>query len=173
MANVSRVTTDSIGQFKEIGNDINEQILQHMKRSATMGSIELRNNTMIVLRGQRHGRVYNVPNTGRVKYNKRTHTATVTYRKYTASAPNEAPAVRTGIFRLSWKENAEIERDGYVVRSQVRSNVRVGKGGQYLLGDILEDGTSRMLPRHYKGQVLEKSKPTIMRHYKNFQYIPH
>lgn len=115
------------GKWNLISNSIKHQMASRAYRSAN----ELRNASQLVLRGQRSGRRYNVPGTGRLKYYKRdtdpvgivyhrrnsknhqagtaslvyrhkAGTATITYRKYTASAPGEPPAVRTGAFRMSW-----------------------------------------------------------------------
>lgn len=108
---------------------------------------ELRNSALVVLRGQRSGRVYRVPG-------KKTH--------YTASAPGEPPAVRTGLFRISWQPVALKEGDTYI--SRVESDKRTDNG-KYLLGEILEDGTSRMAPRPYQDQILEDAEPKIERIY--------
>lgn len=114
-----------------------------------------------VLRGQRHGRRYIVPGTGRVHYNKRKHTAKITYTYYTASAPGEPPAVRTGAFRMSWLPEVNITGDAdFKVTSKIESGIKVGKG--YLLGDILEEGTQRMAPRPYKEQVQDKALNEIV-----------
>ena len=116
-------------------------IRHQMASRAYRASNELRNASQLVLRGQRSGRQYNVPGTGRMKYykkdsdpvglvyhrrNSKNHkagtasliykhkagTATITYKKYTASAPGEPPAVRTGAFRMSWMPKTNIETAG-------------------------------------------------------------
>ena len=111
---------------------------------------ELRNSSLEILRGQRHGRRYRVPG-------KKTH--------YTASAPGEPPAARTGLFRISWQPTALKEGDTYI--SRVESDRRVGKNGKYLQGEILEDGTpgGRMKPRPYQDKILEHAEPKIVRIY--------
>ena len=155
-----------MSEIKYIAEDIENQILHHMMRAGTKGSVELKNASMLVLRGQRHGRRYNVPGTGRVTYNKRNKTARVSYKQYTASAPGEPPAVRTGMFRLKWYPQTEITNGGRNVVSRIRNNIKVKNGR--LLGDILEEGTGRMAPRPYQEQVLAKALPKIRRYYKNF-----
>lgn len=144
---------------------IEQQILYHMVRCGTLASNELRNNSLQVLRGQRHGRTYRVPGTGRVHYDKKNKTATISYRTYTASAPGEAPAVRTGVFRTSWMPKTEVYGNGHQVVSMIESNIRVGRNQQYKLGDLLDEGTKRMAPRPYKKEIAEKSLPKIMRYY--------
>ena len=155
-----------MSELKYIVEDVEDQIITHMMRAGFKSSLELKNASLLVLRGQRHGRRYNVPGTGRVNYNKRNKTAKVSYRKYTASAPGEAPAVRTGAFRLGWMPQTRVTENGRVVTSSIRNSQRVDNGE--LLGDILEHGTSRMAPRPYKKRVLEKAMPKIRRHYTNF-----
>ena len=113
----------------------------------------LRNSSAKVLRGQRSGRRYRVPGTGRLSYNKKSKTATVSYRYYTASAPGEAPAVRTGTLRSSLGRYTAI------------------KGGEYIGGirsfqnyaNYLEDGTSKMAPRPFHDRTIEGAEPEINR----------
>lgn len=155
-----------MSEIKHIKEDIEDQIIAHMMRAGNLSSIELKNASMLVLRGQRHGRRYNVPGTGRVRYNKRDKTARVTHKQYTASAPGEPPAVRTGAFRLGWMPQTKIEDGGKTIISRIRNSQRVADG--HLLGDILEKGTGRMAPRPYQEKVLAKALPKIRRHYTNF-----
>lgn len=127
-------------------------------------SNELTNATAKVLAGQRHGRRYVVPGTGRVTYNKKNKTRKITHKYYTASAPGEPPAVRTGAFRMSWKRRTYIDgRSGNdrVIHAVAESDLRVKNG--MLLGNILEDGTRRMAPRPYKQRVIDMATPKIKR----------
>jgi hypothetical protein len=139
---------------------------------AYRASNELTNAIGFILRGQRSGRVYNVPGTGRVKYNKRTKTATITYRKYTASAPGEAPANRTGIFRLSWRRrNYVTNRNGNdrVIHAVTESDYRVKSksgGSSYLLGEILENGLGRIEKRPFKQRTIDRAMPAVIRIYR-------
>ena len=114
-------------------------------------SNELRNAALYVLRGQRSGRVYRVP---------------FTKKKYTASAPGESPAVRTGIFRLSWGIHNYIKKNGtqFEAIASIESNIKAGK---YLLGDILENGTGKMAKRPYKQKVKNMAMPKIREIFKN------
>jgi len=108
-------------------------------------SNELRNASLIVLRGQRSGIKYKIP---------------FTKREYTASAPGESPANRTGIFRLSWGTHVRVEKSGNDLKAvaSIESNVKVGG---HLLGDILEEGTKRMKSRPYKQAVRDRAMPKI------------
>ena len=155
-------------EWQEISNSIKHQ----MASRAYRGANELRNASQLVLRGQRSGRRYIVPGTGRVKYNKRKHTASITYKKYTASAPGEPPAVRTGAFRMSWQPKTHVDNiagHAYSVVSSVESTQRTDNG-RYLLGEILEEGTGRMAPRPHHQRIQEKALPAIMRIY-NEPYV--
>jgi hypothetical protein len=126
-------------------------IQQEVASRTYRASNELRNAALFVLRGQRSGRMYRIPGTK------------VDYR---ASAPGEAPAVRTGIFRLSWGTRVHVEKKDTKYRcvASIESNVKVGK---YILGDLLEDGTRRMKPRPYKNPTKERATPKIKLIYKN------
>jgi len=109
-------------------------------------SNELKTASLYVLRGQRSGRIYRVPHTKKT---------------YQASAPGESPAVRTGIFRLSWKPKITTTEDGVI--AAIESDVMVGK---YNLGELLEGGTKKMAPRPYKEAIKARAMPKIMAIYK-------
>ena len=165
MANYSYV--DASTQIESAVREINTRITLGMRSRAYRASNELRNASQLVLRGQRSGRQYNVPGTGRVKYNKRNKTATITYRKYTASAPGEPPAVRTGAFRMSWQTETQANGSpttGFSVSSKIKSSTRTDNGS-HLLGQILEEGTSRMAPRPYQEKIQQKALPKIKKIY--------
>ncbi|WP_413778161.1 hypothetical protein [Caproicibacterium sp. XB1] len=105
---------------------------------------QLYNSTQIVLSGIRSGRIYRIPNT---------------VRRYTASAPGEAPAVRTGTFRASFHPTVETEENnGLTIHSQAKSGLSVSG---YLLGSILDEGTARMEARPFKDKVKERAAPEI------------
>lgn len=108
-------------------------------------SNELRNASLYVLRGRRSGKRYRVPNTK---------------QKYQASAPGEAPAMRTGAFRNSWRTHTRVEKRGTVIRA-VAAIVSDERAGGRLLGDMLENGTGKMKPRPYKQRVLDRALPRI------------
>ena len=148
--------------WEEIKNDIKNQLTSRGYRAAN----ELRNASQLVLRGQRSGRRYIVPGTGSVSYNKKKHTAKITYRYYTASAPGEPAAVRTGAFRGSWQRKSFVEGKGtdFTVVSQVESLTRTDNN-KYLLGEILENGTGRMSPRPHQERIQQKALPNILRIY--------
>lgn len=126
-----------------------------VKKRVTIGayriSNELRTASLYVLRGERSGRVYRVP---------------FTKKKYTASAAGESPAVRTGVFRLSWGINNHIRKNGkrFEMVSSIESKIKAGK---YLLGDILENGTGKMAKRPYKQKVINMAMPKIREIFKN------
>ena len=147
-----------------------ESIRHQMEGRSFRAANELRNASQLVLRGARSGKQYNVPGTGRMKYYKRDSkdgkhkagTATITYKKYTASAPGEPPAVRSGAFRASWRPTSKVVYGSYI--SRIESEQRTDNG-RYNLGEILEEGTKRMAPRPYKDKIVEKALPKIKRIY--------
>lgn len=78
------------------------------------------------------------------------------YHGYTASAPGEPPAMRTGAFRASWQPVVEASRD--VVQTRLES-------GNASLAAMLEHGTRRMAPRPYRQRILQQATPAILRLY--------
>lgn len=101
----------------------------------------LRNAELDVLKGTRSGRVYRKP------YSKAT---------YTASAPGEAPARRTGALRLNW--NGAV-RGGISSGNEVKITAELQSNQDY--SGYLEDGTPHMAARPYKDKIIEKATPEI------------
>lgn len=104
----------------------------------------IRNAELEVLRGKRSGRVYRKPHT-------KSH--------YTASAPGEPPARRTGNLRLNWNGTVESSStsSGLWVTAVLESQERYST--------YLENGTRRMAPRPFKQPISEKAMPEIERIY--------
>lgn len=104
----------------------------------------IRNAELEVLRGKRSGRIYRKPHT-------KSH--------YTASAPGEPPARRTGNLRLNWNGTVEssITCSGLRVTAVLESQERYST--------YLENGTRRMAPRPFKQPISEKAMPEIERIY--------
>ena len=135
----------------EIVEDITADIQQEMESRTYRASNELRNAALLVLRGQRSGRRYKVP--GTKKY-------------YTASAPGEPPAVRTGTFRNSWQPNPRFSGAFGVYWARIESDLRTDNG-KYTLGEILENGTpgGKIAPRPHHDRILAKAEPMIVKIY--------
>ena len=133
-----------------------ERVKGQMSSRSLRASNELMNAKNLVLRGRRNGRRYRVPNTR---------------RHYTASAPGEVPAVRTGQFRQQWDSKAfgvgGASDSTFEAHSQIESKVRTD-GGKFLLGEILEEGTpnGQMAPRPYQDKIVEKAEPKVVKIYK-------
>lgn len=142
-------------EVESMVNEVNAKITLGMKSRAYRVSNELRNASQLVLRGKRSGRRYRKPGTRAY---------------YTASAPGEPPAVRFGHFRASWQTKTEETGTGdslsvkAMIESSIRTDTRNGKS--YLLGQILEEGTSKTAPRPYKQKIQEKAKPKVLKIYK-------
>ena len=105
----------------------------------------LRNAELNVLKGQRSGKRYR-------KY---------PYKSmYTASAPGEPPARRTGNLRPHWN-------------GQVKKGVSSGNGVEIIAelesqepyAAALENGTSKMAPRPFVEKIKEEAAPEIQRIY--------
>lgn len=147
--------------LEEIANTVTTGVKQQMERRSYLAANELRNSALMVLRGQRSGRRYKVPGTFRRQRDKVTGKMR-NGRYYTASAPGEPPAVRTGTFRNSWQPEARVVFGSYI--SRISSDVRTDNG-QHNLGEVLENGTSRMAPRPHHDRIKQHAEPKILRIY--------
>lgn len=128
--------------FDKCISDSVESIRQQIHQRTYQAANELRNSALTILRGKGGGRTYRVPGTKRT---------------YTASAPGEVPAVRTGAFRNSWQPTAYAFGDSYI--SRITSDI--------FYAGWLEDGTpgGQMAPRPHHQKILEHAKPKIIRIY--------
>lgn len=136
---------------RQITNSIEKQMISRGYRVTN----EIRNGVMTTLKGQGHGRIYKVPGT--------------MHKHYTASAPGEVPANRTGAYRMSWRPATYVSGagGGLTVVSQCQSHHRVNG---YVLGDLLEGGTSKMAPRPHLKKIRDKVEPRAVRIY-NEPYV--
>lgn len=81
---------------------------------------------------------------------------------YTASARGQAPAIREGLYRDSWKVGEPHEDAGATVVT-VYSDLIVGTVRRWLLALLLELGTARMRPRPHIRPSIEDAKPDMIR----------
>lgn len=129
---------------------ITDQITDKMKSRGTRACNELVTAKNNVLRGQRSGRKYRKPNTNAF---------------YTASAPGEPPAVRTGQYRREWNEKTYATGGvgSLTVHAEIESTVRTD-GGRYNLGTLLEEGSDggKIAPRPHKDKIIEEAKPKVL-----------
>lgn len=111
-----------------------------MKSRAVRGSRALKNAELHILRGQRSGRVYRKPNTKRAKY--------------TASAPGEPPAARSGALYRSFRPVSNTQGSGPLsVKISIESNLHYA--------GYLEDGTKKMAARPYVEKIKQEAEPEI------------
>lgn len=159
---MSRVTIRIKGStIDEVIGTVSARIRHEMESRAWKAALELRNSSQIILRGQRSGRRYKVPGTYR-RQKDPTDGKAKNGRYYTASAPGEPPAVRTGTFRNSWQPSAHVTDKRYV--SKIESDVMTDNG-KYNLGEVLENGTKRMAPRPHHDRILQHAEQRIVRIY--------
>lgn len=121
--------------------EINRKVISRGVRAVNA----MRNAELEVLKGQRSGRVYRKP------HSKAT---------YTASAPGEPPARRTGDLRMHW--NGQVKSEG------------ASNGGVAIIAELesqesyagyLENGTSKMAARPFSDKIKEEAMPEIQRIY--------
>lgn len=129
-------------KVKDVTKDINRQVASRGVRSVNA----IRNAELDVLKGKRSGKVYR-------KYPYKT--------SYTASAPGEAPAKRSGSLRLHWRGNVKCNNNssgGIKVSAVLES--------QEDYAGYLENGTRRMKgARPFLDKIKEKAIPEIKKIY--------
>lgn len=126
---------------KDQVTNINRKVVSRGVRAVNA----IRNAELEVLKGQRSGKVYRKP------YSKAT---------YTASAPGEPPARRTGNLRMHWNGQVKSENSssgGVAIIAELES--------QEPYASYLENGTSKMAARPFTEKIKEKADPEIKRIY--------
>ena len=126
---------------REQVSDINRKVISRGVRAVNA----IRSAELEVLKGQRSGRVYRKP------YSK---------ARYTASAPGEPPARRTGNLRMHWNgqvKTVSASGGGVAIIAELES--------QEPYAGILENGTSKMAARPFVDRIKEKAAPEIEKIY--------
>ncbi len=138
----------------EVTADIDYQV----KSRGTRAVNALRNAEKRVLQGQRSGRKYRKPYTGGKSKAERKKSG---YRPpmYTASAPGEPPARRSGNLRLHWYGDVQPRATsrGTEVLAVLESGERYASA--------LENGTSKMAPRPFVERIKAEAAPEIKKIY--------
>lgn len=127
---------------KDQVTNINRKVVSRGVRAVNA----IRNAELEVLKGQRSGRVYRKP-----------YTKNATY---TASAPGEPPARRTGNLRMHWNGQVKSENasgGGVAIVAELES--------QESYADYLENGTSKMAARPFVEKIKQKAAPEIKKIY--------
>ncbi len=130
--------------IKEQVSEVNRKVISRGVRAVNA----IRNAELEVLKGQRSGKVYRKPFTK--------------HATYTASAPGEAPARRTGNLRMHWSGQVRSENSsngGVAIVAELESQ-------EYYAG-ILENGTNdgKIAPRPFVEKIKEKAMPEILKIY--------
>lgn len=142
------MTSSDIGSvIKEAAKQSVIKVNQKIKSKGMRIKNALRNAELEVLGrkgGKRSGKKYNKP---------------FSKRRYTASAPGEPPARRTGALRLNWTGGTEgggnTSGGGMRITAYIESNTPYA--------GYLEYGTSKMAARPYVERIKETAKPEIER----------
>lgn len=130
--------------IKEQVSEVNRKVISRGVRAVNV----IRNAELEVLKGQRSGKVYRKPFTK--------------HATYTASAPGEAPARRTGNLRMHWNGQVRSENSssgGVAIVAELES--------QEYYAAILENGNSKrnLEPRPFVEKIKEKAMPEIQKIY--------
>lgn len=121
--------------------NINRKVVSRGVRAVN----SIRNAELEVLKGQRSGRVYRKP---------------FSRAAYTASAPGEPPARRTGNLRMHWNGQVKSENassGGVAIMAELESQ-------EYYAG-YLDRGTSKMAARPFVEKIKEEATPEIQKIY--------
>ena len=126
------------GSFKLINNfDAARKLIKEGSEKNVLSALaKWHKSLMKVLSGTRSGRVSRVP---------------MTKKKYTASAPGEAPAVATGTLKTTYKFKMETTLPPMGI---------IGSPQKY--APMLEYGTSRMKPRPHLKKAYDEKKKEIL-----------
>lgn len=152
-SNVSGAGAEVRAKLDEVVERVNRQVVSRAARAVN----EVRNAELEILNGQRGGRRYVSPfATTRDKNGKRRKKVAM----YTASAPGEPPARRTGMLRLNWNSRIETGRGagGAFVSAAYESQEKYAA--------YLEYGTRRMAARPFHDRIVAKARPEVVRIFK-------
>lgn len=120
-------------QYNYRGREVEEQIRRGVRANLTAAAIIWHGAVIQELTGPRSGRMYQIPGTA---------------QKYTASAPGEPPASRTGDLRTSYRFQVQ---DEYA---------EIGSPLDY--APMLEYGTRKMAPRPHLMPAFQKARAQII-----------
>ena len=132
-------------ELEQIVEEMVESIKVQMYSRGVRTANELYNASQEVLRHAGGGRRYRIPHTKAY---------------YTASAPGQPPAMRTGMYRAGFTPKTYAFGDSVI--SRVENGVMVNG---YVLGQLLENGTSKMAPRPHEERILQLAEPKAYRIY--------
>lgn len=129
---------DISGAVQGFVQDVEKQVASRAERAAHV----IRKYELSVLSNnpKRSGKVYRKP---------------ASNKTYTASAPGEPPALRTGDLRRSFRPLAKSE----IVQSAKHYTPGIRTDVNY--APFLEDGTSRISPRPYAEEIKQKAFPEV------------
>lgn len=132
------------GKLKIAVDETVQKLNQEVASRGVRATNALRNAELEVLRGKRSGRVYRKPHSK---------------ARYTASAPGEPPARRTGMLRMNWNGTVESASSG----SGIHVSAVLESQEKYSM--YLENGTRHMAARPFQQEIADKAAPEIKRIY--------
>lgn len=128
-------------------NQVHQQVLKHVEQEAKSRTVRAANaikkasNKILSNAGGRSGRIY--------------QKSPGSDKTYTASAPGEPPALRSGDLRRSWKPlpTGEMTGSGKVYTPGIHTDVKYAP--------LLQDGTSKMAARPFEEPIKQEAWPEV------------
>lgn len=129
---------DIPGAAQNFVQDIEKQVASRAIRAANV--LLKQERSVLSNSPKRSGKVYRKP---------------ASAKTYTASAPGEPPALRTGDLRRSFRPLGKSE----IIQSEKRYTPGIHTDVKY--APFLENGTSRISPRPYAEEIKQKAFPEV------------
>lgn len=128
-------------------SQVHQQVLQHVEQEAKSRTVRAANaikkasNKILSNSGGRSGRVY--------------RKSPGSSKTYTASAPGEPPALRSGDLRRRWEPlpTGEMTGSGKVYTPGIHTDVKYAP--------LLQDGTSKMAARPFEEPIKQEAWPEV------------
>lgn len=142
---ISITIKGDVGNLSRIVQGVVQKVFNQVVIRGPRAANALRNAELRVLSGKRGGATYRKAGTKGASY--------------TASAPGEPPAVRSGTLRRQWRPGVEggSGGGGVSIRPTIYSDTPYAA--------YLEFGTRKMAARPFKDKIIEEAKPEIIKIY--------
>lgn len=165
-----KVHREGNARFVDLSDEVKKLTLRPLLEAAVQAAaITIRDEIVSVIQeSSPSGREYPLP--GSIAPRVDETGAKIAGKFYTASAPGQPPAERTGNYAGNWHFSKPVWEGRHRVVASVYNPTRVGSSGEHPLWAILEYGTSdlvnfgvRMQPRPHVRKAVDRAVPKIQR----------